>query len=70
MGVDSAGLVGSVDSCFDSEFHFHDKFWINLGHHIYPKYSHPMLFTIYFSSTSPFYYLCICVKLLGECQTV
>ena len=54
--VDSEGLIirrGSVETPFDSKFHFH-SFWINLGYHIYPKYSHPLL--LFFSSTSQFYY--------------
>ena len=45
---------------FRLKFHFHGKYGItsiNLGYRIYPKYSHPLLFTLYFSSTSPFYYL-------------
>ena len=58
-----------TEPLFDSEFHFHGQFCINvikLGFRIYPKYSHPLLLTLYFSSTSPFK----CVKLLGEWQTV
>ena len=54
------GGGGEGGAPFDSKFHFHSKFWINLintGYHIYPKYSHPLLFTFYFSSTSPFHYL-------------
>ena len=50
---------------FKSKLYFHGKFWINLinlGYRIYPKYSHPLLFTSYFSST--------CIKLLDEWQTV
>ena len=34
------------------------------------KYSQTLLFTFHFSSTSPFYYLCMYLKLLGETQTV
>ena len=45
----------SVKPPFEAKFHFHGKFWINLGYHIYSRYSHPLLFTLYFSSTSPFY---------------
>ena len=37
----------------DSKFHFHGKLWISIGYRIYPKYQHPLLFTLYFSS-SPF----------------
>ena len=47
-------------STFDPNFHFHGQFWIHWIHFeycIYPKYSHPLLFTLYLSSTSPFYYL-------------
>ena len=33
---------------------------------IYPKYLYPLLFTLYFSSASPFNYLCIYVQLLGH----
>ena len=54
---------GSVSRTpFNSKFHFHEKFWINLinlGH-----------FSLYISPTSPFYYLWMCVKLLSEWQTV
>ena len=35
------GFRGSVEHPFDSKFHFHRKFWINLEYHIYAKYSHP-----------------------------
>ena len=45
------------------------KFWIhfiNMGYHINPKYSHLLLFTSNFSSTSSFSYLWMCVQLLGE----
>ena len=68
-----ANAESSVKSHFDSKFHFHGKFWIyliNLGYRIYPEYLHTLLFILYFSSTSPFYYLKKCVKLLGEWQTV
>ena len=57
----------------NNKFHFHGKFWINLinlGYRIYPKYSHPLLFTLYFSLTSTFHYLRMCIKLLDEWQTV
>ena len=38
---------------FESTFHFHGKFWINLEYLIYLRYSRPLLFfTLYFSSTS------------------
>ena len=36
---------GSVKPLFDLKLDFHGKLWINLGYHIYPKYSHPLLFT-------------------------
>ena len=35
---------GSVNPHFDSEFHFHGKFWMNLEYLIYPKYSHLALY--------------------------
>ena len=59
-GADSeggGGSLGSVEPHFDSKFHFYRNVWINLGYCIYPRYSHPLLFVLYFSSTSPFYYL-------------
>ena len=31
---------------FDSKFHFRGVFWMNLGYRIYPKYPHPLLFTL------------------------
>ena len=55
---------------YDLKCHFHGKFWINvinLGNRINPKYSHPLIFTLYIR---PFYYLWMCVKLLGEWKTV
>ena len=36
-----------LNPLFDSKFHFHGKFWINLinlEYHFYPKYSHPCIF--------------------------
>ena len=57
----------------DWNVHFHGKLWIdfiNLGYRIYHRYSYPILFTIYVSSTGQFYYLWMCVKLLREWQTV
>ena len=53
---------------FDSKSHFQGKFCmhlINLGYRSNPKYSHPLLFTICFSSTSPFYYLWMFKKIAG-----
>ena len=55
---------------FHTKFQFHGKFGLNLEYCIYPKYSHPLLFTLYFSSTSPFNYLLMWEKLLYEWQTV
>ena len=43
------GFGGSLELPFDSKFHFHGKFWINL--------INLGLFSLYFSSISPFYYL-------------
>ena len=48
MGGGEGGEGGgvSVKPCFDSKFH--GKFWINLkdlGYCVYPKCSHPLLFT-------------------------
>ena len=63
----------SVEPPFDTKFYFHGNFWINLlslGYHVYPKYLHLLLFILYFSSTSPFYYLRMCVELLCVWQTV
>ena len=42
---------------------FHAKFWINLinlGYHVYPKHSQPLLFILRFSSTSQFYVQRMC----------
>ena len=47
---------------FDSKFHFHGKFWIDLGYRIYPQYSHP--YCLLYTSSSSFCYLWMCVKLL------
>ena len=47
--ADSDGGSGcSVETLFDSKFHVHRKFWINLEH-----------FFLYFSSTNPVYDLCM-----------
>ena len=38
-----SGERGSIETPFNSEFHFLGKFWLNLinfGYRIYPKYSH------------------------------
>ena len=59
---------GSVEPPFDPKFHFHGKVWItlvSLEYRIYHKYSHPLLFILYFSSTSPFYNLRMSVKKVG-----
>ena len=43
------GSEGSIEPAFDSEFHLHTKFWIdliNLGYHIYRKYSQFLLFAL------------------------
>ena len=43
-GADSEGVQGDWVKLFDTKFHFHRKFWVNLitfGYPIYPKYSHP-----------------------------
>ena len=48
------GLQFSCKPRFVSTVQFHGKFWVNLGYRIYPKYPHPLLFTLY-SSRSPFY---------------
>ena len=47
-----SGVVQSFPT-FSSEFHLHWKFQINLGYHIYSKFSHPLLFSL----TSILYYL-------------
>ena len=44
----------SVEPPFDLKVHFRGKFWINLEYRIYPK---SLLFTLCFSSASPFYCL-------------
>ena len=57
-GADSEGFQSNPT--LYSKFHFHGKFWINLinlGYCIYPKYSHPLFFTLYFSLARPFFFL-------------
>ena len=76
-GADSEGVRGvrrvQWNPALTQNFIFHGKFWdflIKMGYCFYPKYSHPLLFTVYFSSASPFYYLQMSVKMLDVWQTV
>ena len=71
-GVDSEGIRGFNRTpplhTFNSKKknNFHGKLQINLinlGYRIYPKYSHPLPFAMHLSSTNPFYYLWMCIKL-------
>ena len=50
--------MGFIQTPFDSHVHFDRKFWINLINLGY--------FSVCFSSTSPFFYLSLRVKLLGD----
>ena len=52
------GSRGSIEPPFIQNFIFTG----NLGYWIYSKYSHPFLFTLYFSSASQFNYLWMCVN--------
>ena len=62
-GADLEGVrMGVQSSLLWLKIHFHGKVWrnsLNLGHCIYPKYSHALHFTLFFSSAWPFnYYRC------------
>ena len=50
QGQIQSGLEVSGKPHFDSKFHFHGKFWINLinlGYRIYPEYLHLLPYTEY-----------------------
>ena len=54
-GVDSEGVVEFSQTLLRLKitFSWGFFFFINLGYHVNPKYSNPLLFTLYFFSTSP-----------------
>ena len=60
VGGGGEGWWGSVETSFDSKFHFHRKFWIkliNLEYRFYPKYSHP--FSLSYTSLQQVHFYCL-----------